>query len=179
MGRESASWATSISRREIWPAGSYFVLLTPAMQQLGVSAHGLGLPRHYRIGPGQSPVDAPSYAHAVHSFEGRGLRPYAPAHLQVKSVPGGRKVSFVRRTRIDGDRWNLTDVPLGETTEGYLIEVQAAGTVLRETIVIESNWVYTDVDWAADGAPNEFDIAVAQLSDRYGPGAFARRTINV
>ena len=170
---------TEAEMREIWPEGSLFVLLTPAMQQLAVNAHGLGLPQHYRIGPGQNPVDAPSYTHAVHSFQGRGLRPYAPVHLRVDPVAEGKQVSFVRRTRIDGDRWDLPEVPLGEAVEHYLVRVNAVGSLLRETSVTTSNWVYRDTDWSADGAPEEYEIAVAQLSDRYGPGAFARRTINV
>jgi hypothetical protein len=165
--------------RDVWPEGSLFVLLSPALQQLAVSAHGLGLPRHYRIGPGQSPVDAQSYTHAIHSFEGRGLRPYSPAHLRVEPVVGGQQVSFFRRTRIDGDRWDLTDVPLGESAESYLIRVSVAGSVLRETAVASREWIYTDADWTEDGSPSEYQIAVAQLSDRFGPGAFARRTINV
>ena len=104
--------------------------------------------------------------------------PYAPAHLRVGPVVGGQQVSFVRRTRIDGDRWDLAEVPLGESVESYLIRISAAGSVLRETNVTSRNWTYTDVDWSEDGAHTDYEIAVAQLSDRYGPGPFARRTIN-
>ena len=56
---------------------------------------------------------------------GIGLRPLAPVHLRSERDAGDIVFTWIRRTRIDGDGWELADVPLGEEREAYEIEVIA------------------------------------------------------
>ena len=78
-----------------------------------------GLDRHYRIGAAHLPFDDASYVHAVFAGQGVGLRPYAPVHLQAVA-DGDVAVSWVRRTRVEGDVWLSYEVPLGEDREAFL-----------------------------------------------------------
>jgi hypothetical protein len=87
---------------------------------------------------------------------------------------GGIDLSWIRRTRIDGDRWDGLDVPLGEATEQYLVRVIAGGSVRREEQTSVPFWTYSSVARAADGVTGAFDVEVAQISDRFGPGLKAR-----
>ena len=103
-----------------WPAGSILVRLDGVPQQIELAEAQRGQARHYRIGPGGRPVDDPAYRHAVIAFDGLGLRPYAPVHLRVAEAGGDLKVTWIRRTRIGGDRWDTPEVPLGEERESYL-----------------------------------------------------------
>ncbi len=108
----------------------------------------------------------------VEAFSGIGLRPYRPCHLQaVPDGQGGLTVSWIRRTRIDGDSWDSYEVPLGEDRQLFQLRVRTvAGTVLREAFVQAQTWSYGAAEQAADGAALPFAIEVAQVSDRYGPG---------
>ena len=72
-----------------WPAGTEFVLLDGALQQVDLPASARGLARHFRVGPATRTYDDPSYVHHVEAFEGVGLRPYRPVHLRV-ATPAGR-----------------------------------------------------------------------------------------
>ncbi|SMX36703.1 baseplate multidomain protein megatron [Maliponia aquimaris] len=157
----------------VWPAGSWVVLMNGAPAQIGLKAAQRGLERHYRIGPASQGYDHGSYTHRALTFEGNGLRPYRPAHLRT-TVEGGDLVArWIRRTRIDGDGWDLAEVPLGEASELYRVEVRQGGTVLREALVTSPEWTYGAAEQNADGVSGSYAIAVAQMSDRYGPGPFA------
>ncbi|MFY8145215.1 MAG: phage tail protein, partial [Rhodobacter sp.] len=108
----------------ILPAGSAFVLLDQAPVQIALSQAARGLDRHYRIGAAERGYDDASTVHRIIAFEGVGLRPYRPVHLRVAGDPGGeRSVTWIRRTRIDGDGWRVGEVPLGEDRETYLVQV--------------------------------------------------------
>ncbi len=159
---------------QVWPVGSHFVLLNNALAQVKMSSAQRRIARHYRIGPAQRGYDDPAYTHLVAAHDGNGLRPYAPCHLSLATGPGGDfELRWIRRTRIEGDSWDLADVPLGEDSEAYLVRVQQGTAVLRETTVTEPGWTYSAAMQAADDLTLPARIEVAQISARYGSGAFA------
>ena len=156
-----------------WPVGSQFVLLNGVPEQIDLAVSERGLSRHYRIGPAGRSYDDPSYVHIQAAFQGIGLRPYSPCHLTAQGAGGADiSVNWVRRTRIDGDSWESVEVPLGEAGENYIVRVMDGVTVLREVIVNSSSWDYTASAQGVDGAVAPFQISVAQVSDRFGPGVF-------
>lgn len=163
---------------DVWPAGSRFVALDGAPQQINLEPSARDLARHYRVGPSLRPYDDPSYTHTVAAFSGVGLRPYAPAHLRTREISGAREVSWVRRTRVDGDSWSSVEVPLGEDVEQYVVRVVRNGVVLREDQTSTPHWTYAQAQQAQDGALAPYEIEVAQVSLRFGPGPFARIEIN-
>lgn len=163
---------------ETWPQGSYLVRLNGVPQQIGLGEAQRGLARHYRIGPAGRPVDDPAFGHAVIAFDGLGLRPYAPVHLRMAEAPGGDlAVSWIRRTRIGGDRWDTPEVPLGEESERYLLRVMRGAVILREVILSSPAWTYAAAERLADGPEAGMRIEVAQISASFGPGGFARRDL--
>jgi hypothetical protein len=162
----------------VWPSGSLVVLVDSAPDQLDLPLSARGLARHYRIGSASRAYDDPSFVHRVEAFAGVGLRPYAPCHLRSAPLAGGTTVTWIRRSRIDGDSWMGMDVPLGETSEAYLVRVVQSGSVRRETISLGQSWQYTAAMRAADGLLGPYEIHVAQLSDAYGAGPFARILID-
>ena len=162
---------------DAWPEGSWLVLLDGAPEQIELASSQRGIARHYRIGPARRPVSDPSYTHIVAGFDGNGLRPYAPCHLQVSESGGDLEARWIRRTRIDGDGWDLAEVPLGEESEAYRVRVRQGGTVLREVTVTAPAWSYPAADQAADGVTAGAEIEVAQVSARYGPGLAARAVL--
>lgn len=162
-----------------WPAGSTVVLLNRALRQIGLNASERDLARHYRIGPATLPYDNPAFTHRIEAFAGIGLRPLSVCHLAGQTGPSGdATLTWIRRTRLDGDSWASYEVPLGEARELYLVRVSVGGAVFREVTVGQPAWTYTASQRAADGLlAQQVDIAVAQLSDAFGAGPFTRITI--
>jgi len=163
-----------------WPIGSRVVLLNGALEQVDLGASARGLSRYYRVGPAAFGYDHPSYSETQRAFRGIGLRPYAPTHLRARDAAGQDiKVSWIRRTRIDGDSWEGFEVPLGEAQELYRIRVIAGSTVVREDFVSNPSWTYTQADQTTDAISAPFDIDIAQISDSYGAGLSKRIRVDV
>ncbi|MFT4962431.1 MAG: hypothetical protein ACI92Z_003529, partial [Paracoccaceae bacterium] len=159
---------------QAWPTGSWIVVLDGTPGQIGLRSAQRRMARHYRIGPARRGYSDPSYVHLIEAFDGNGLRPYAPCHLRTDYTIGGDAVfDWVRRTRIDGDAWDLPEVPLGEETELYLVRVRLGATVIREANVSSPIWTYTAQQRTADGLTGMVTIEVAQISARFGPGLYA------
>ncbi len=162
---------------DTWPVNSIVVMLDGTPQQITLAAAQRRLARHFRIGPAQRPFDDETYEYRVEAFDGNGLRPYRPAHLRTVKTGGDHAVSWIRRTRLEGDAWDLYDVPLNEDREAYLVRVIENGAMLRETEVTQPVWSYSAAQRAADGVSGAFTIAVAQISARFGPGPFAEISV--
>jgi hypothetical protein len=161
-----------------WPAGSQIVRIDGAVRQIDLPLSLRTVARTYRIGPANRPADDGVYVSRTVTFRGVGLRPYAPVHLRPTGTPGGDiSVSWVRRSRIDGDDWDLFDVPLGEQAERYVVRVEIGGALRREVLVTMPGWIYTAAHRAADGADAGCTVRVAQISDRFGPGPFTSLTL--
>ena len=161
---------------DVWPVGSSFVLLDGAQPQIGLTSAQRRVARHYRIGPARRGYDDPSYVHLVEAFEGMGLRPYRPCHLEItRDDSGGYDATWIRRTRVvDGSDWALDEVPLGEERELYRLRVMQDGVVLREDLSTSASWSYGAAVQAADGLNLPAVLEVAQVSARYGAGPAAR-----
>jgi hypothetical protein len=158
----------------VWPTGSWIVLMNGAPQQIDLKSAQRRLSRHFRIGPASRSLDDASYSYLREAFDGNGLRPYAPCHLTLDWTPQqDLVVSWIRRTRIEGDSWDLSEVPLGEENEAYVMRVSDGNRLLRETIVSTPNWSYSRAEQIADLLPAHFTVQVAQMSSLYGTGSFA------
>ncbi|MFN4172359.1 MAG: glycoside hydrolase TIM-barrel-like domain-containing protein [Pseudorhodobacter sp.] len=161
-----------------WPEGSIVVLYNDALAQLDLSAAERGLARHYRIGVAARGVDDRNTVHRVEAFSGIGLRSYSPVHFRHLVAPDGSIVTtWLRRTRIEGDSWESLDVPLGEDREAYLLRVVVDDEIRREVVLTEPRWTYPLAARVADGAVAGFELRVAQVSDRFGPGVFGRYSV--
>lgn len=160
-------------------SGASVVVLDTALNPLGLEASEVGLPRFYRIGPVAEDVTA----HSVRSYTGNavGRRPYAPCHLRATQAGGDTSLTWIRRTRVDGEadwRDGVSDVPLGEASERYAVEVISGGTTRRTAEVTAPAFTYTAAQASADGVSAPFTLRVAQISDGYGPGAWASLEIS-
>ncbi len=162
---------------DAWAPGSRVVLLNAAVERIDLPASARGMARHYRIGNARREYSDPSYVHLVEAFDGIGLRPYAVSHLRDERAGGGdRRVTWIRRTRVDGDGWQGLEVPLGEAVEAYRVRVERDGTLLRDVSVSAPEWLYTAAMRSADGAGAV--VRVAQVSQAFGPGPYREITID-
>lgn len=163
-----------------WPVGSWFVLMNEATQQITLKPSQRRIARNYRIGPAERGYDDSSFTHVVEAFDGNGLRPYSPCHLSFEATDEmGISVHWVRRTRTDGDTWDNPEVPLGEEREAYSVRVKHAKTIVRETTVYETSWLYSASMQLQDGISECFQVEIAQISALYGVGVFSRLKVDL
>jgi hypothetical protein len=154
-------------------AGVRFVLLDRALTAVDMSLADVGLAFNWRFGPASRDIGHASYASATYSFTGAGLRPFSPVHVRgIRNGSGDLAITWVRRTRINGDAWTAGDVPLGEESESYAIDILDAGDVVRTLTSASPSIIYTAADQIADfGTPQSAcTVRVHQLAAGYGRG---------
>lgn len=162
----------------VWPEGSLVVLLDLALVQIDLPLASRGLARFYRIGASSRGYDDPNVTLRVEAFDGIGLRPYPVAHLRMQiDVSGNLDLRWKRRTRIDGDSWQAIEVPLGEDSESYVVRIMQGAEILAEYATDMPLFTYTASMQAADGVIGGYQVQVAQVSTRFGPGLF--RSIDI
>jgi hypothetical protein len=101
-----------------------------------------------------------------------GMRPLAPVHLRAMRGDDGVHITWIRRTRVNGDTWAAGDVPLGETSEAYAVDILSGATVLRTLTSTAPEVVYASANEVADfgGAQTSLSLNVAQVSAEVGRG---------
>ncbi|NJM30155.1 MAG: hypothetical protein HC855_08670 [Rhizobiales bacterium] len=58
--------------------------------------------------------------------------------------------AWTRRTRVDGDAWELVDVPLGEESEAYALDIFDGATLKRSISTPAPAYRYADAQIIAD-----------------------------
>ncbi|WP_373353206.1 glycoside hydrolase/phage tail family protein [Pseudoroseicyclus sp. CXY001] len=162
---------------EVWPEGSFFVLLDGRPEQLPMTLAERGLTRSYRWGPAAKPLDHASYRETDLSVSGLGLRPYAPCQLRARPGAGGAtEITWIRRARVGGDPWEAEEIPLGEAYERYRVRIRllTGGDPVRIAEVTTPAFTYGAAAQAADGAGAGYQVEVQQKSDLWGWGPAAK-----
>jgi hypothetical protein len=110
------------------------------------------------------------------------LRPLAPMAIAGTRSGGDLTGTFIRRTRIGGDnswRDGVTEVPLGEATEAYSIDILNGSTIVRTISVTSPSFFYSATDQTTDfGSPQSaISVTIYQLSSVVGRGFPASATV--
>src|SRR6185437_1288904 len=77
------------------------------------------------------------------------LRPLTPVHIKAVRGSSGVTFTWIRRTRIDGDSW-VGEVPLGEDSEQYAVDILSGDEVVRTLNVTVPMALYAAADELAD-----------------------------
>jgi hypothetical protein len=164
-------------------AGARVVLLDGAPLQLALTQGEAMLPFHYAWGPPDRPLSDASYQTAERRFAAIGLRPLAPVHLAARRSGGDILLAWIRRSRSGGDAWDPPDIPLGEESEAYDVDIlDAGGAVKRVLATAAPAATYTAAMIAADfpgGLPSPLVFRVAQRSAAFGRGIAATASIEL
>lgn len=149
-------------------AGARVVVLDSAVLPVAMSAADIDRAFYWRAVPtGKDVLDGNFTSHA---FTGAARRSYAPAHFRATLSGLSLSLTWIRRTRIEGDTWPDTgDVPLGEAFERYLVELGPEGSPLISQTVDDLQSATMDVT----GLSGTYEVRVSQVSETYGPGASA------
>jgi len=173
-GRRGTEWAMATH-----VTGERFVVLSETTTYLfDASSAEYDLARNYKgVSFGGYLDEAPTI---TFTHTAMALHPYAPVLLG-----GGRNtaldviLTWTRRTRTGGAWNNYSDVPIGETTEAYEVEIWNSGyTVLKRTItgITSATTTYSAAQQTTDfgSAQSTVYFKVYQISAVVGRGFEAR-----
>ena len=103
----------------------------------------------------------------------RAQTPLSPVHLRARRTGGGDvEFSWIRRSRLAADSWELAEVPLGEEIESYAVDILSGSATIRTLAAGASSALYpADQELADFGAPQSaLSVRIAQISAAVGRG---------
>lgn len=117
-------------------------------------------------------------------FAANALKPLSPVHAQARRLSNGDiEMVWTRRTRLSGGWLDHADVPLGEESEAYELDIlDTTGiTVLRTLTTQTPRAIYPLADQQSDfgTAPASLTMAIHQISSRVGRGYPWRGTLTL
>jgi hypothetical protein len=165
-------FGTESAMSEPLAAGAQFVVLDGAMTRIPLQGSELKLPFNWRYGPGNRDIGDASYVTAPFAYQGLGLRPLSPVHVKGVRASGDLSISWIRRTRSGGDNWELPEVPLGEDTESYEIDILDGTNVKRTIFASLPTALYSSADQIADFGSTQSSVSlkVYQTNTLFGRG---------
>jgi hypothetical protein len=162
-GKRGTEWATGTH-----VASERFVLLgTSGLRFIPQQTSDIGLLAYYKaINAGQtlSAVTAQSMTLAANV-----LKPLAPVNVRATPGAGGTLITWDRRTRLS-ESWMAGTLPLGETTESYVVRIYNGATLIRTITSTTASATYTKAMQATDTPPSTVTYTVAQVSSTVGAG---------
>lgn len=176
-GRRGTEWAMGLHA-----AGDTFVFAEPnAWRRPNPGTSDIGLSRLYK--PVTSRASVASVTARAFANSAAGLQPYP-----VVLIGGGRDaannltINWARRTRLDGEWRSNVEVPLGEASETYEVEIWNAGrtSLLRTFSGLSSPTLeYAAAQQTSDGLTlgDPVHVSIYQLSAVVGRGFEARGTV--
>jgi hypothetical protein len=153
------------------PAGSPFVLLDPHVLTIASGLDALERALQLRVvAANRDHGDASALALDV-TPHATALRPLSPVHLSARRGGSGVTFKWIRRARFDADSW-AGDIPLGEDTEQYVVDILSGTSVVRTLTAAAPSVLYLAADELADfgTAQSSLSVQVTQLSATVGRG---------
>ena len=154
------------------PAGAIVVLLDETITPIAVGNETLGRAFHYRLAPSDRDYSEVGAIRLDAMVPNLALLPLSPVSFRASRTTAGIRFDWIRRTRIGGDAWGDTDVPLSETSESYRLDVLSGSTVIRTVQTSAPSYLYANSDELGDfGSPQtSISACVFQISTEVGPG---------
>ncbi len=154
------------------PAGAKFVKLNGAVETIDLTLDEVRLPYTWRYGPASRDLSDQSYGQTEHAFQGIGLRPFAPVHVRGTRITDDVSLSWIRRSRVGGDSWDVSEIPLGEASELYEVDILDGSDVKRTLSATSPQVVYDAAQQISDfgSVQSSVSVAVYQISDVWGRG---------
>jgi hypothetical protein len=164
---------TEGAMRDPVAAGARFVILDASVRQVDMTAADIGLPFNWKYGPAPYDIGHPAFSTKLaFAFRGIGLRPLSPVQVRGQFSSGDLIITWMRRTRISGDSWEQTEVPVGEDSEAYEVDIMAGSSVVRTLTAASPSATYTAAQQTADfgSVQPSYTLRIYQLSPIYGRG---------
>ncbi|MFG1394573.1 baseplate multidomain protein megatron [Xanthobacter agilis] len=170
---------TEAAGADAWPEGTQVLRLDGTLAPVASGLSARGRTSIYRVGPASGDYGGDDVTEVTATVAGTALQPLSPVHLTAGRTAAGIVIGFIRRTRLDGDSWDVVEVPLNEASEAYRVEILSGSTVVRAFEVSSPQATYSAAAELADFgvAQASLTVRVRQLSATVGAGAPAQATL--
>lgn len=170
-GMFGTEWAASLHQ-----AGDAVVALRDVdVAWIGMSSATIGQPLGYRGITSGKAIDSDTTREIT--YTGVNLKPLSPVYLNGSRHPSTRDwtLTWTRRTRVSPEWRDNVDVPIGEETEAYEIDIYDGpgyATVVRTLTASTPTVAYTSAEQIADFGSNQsrLYVKVYQMSATVGRG---------
>ncbi len=162
---------TEYAVRAELPAGAPFVLLDDHVIAVAQGANDLERDVDLRIVAAGRAHDDVSAIQKTLTPKATAFMPLSPVHIKATRTSEGVELSWIRRTRRDGDAW-AGEVPLNEAGEQYEVDILSGDVVKRSLTSVEPRILYAAADELADfgAVQTDLSIDVYQTSQIAGRG---------
>lgn len=145
-------------------AGDRFVLLDSTARLRTMGAAEIGDTDWYAVSAtGAAPVEADAFALA---YTGASHKPLAPVHGSAELDGNDWLFGATRRTRIGGGSLDNQDVPLGQASESWSLDILDSGTPVRTITGTSLPLTYAEADQITDfGSPQSSVSALLHQVD--------------
>jgi hypothetical protein len=173
-GRRGSEWATGSHA-----VGEYFILLdTTNVAFEEVSIDEDGVVKWYRpqsFGMGWNTGTVQSF-----TFAANNMKPWSPERIAgSRDGSNNLTITWIRRTRMNGEWTDGGDVALGETTEAYEVDILDGSTVVRTIEVTSESAIYTAAQQVTDfgSTQSSLDVIIYQISSVVDRGFGTEATV--
>jgi hypothetical protein len=174
-GEVGSEWAMA----DPLPAGAPFVLLDEHVVPIASGLNDVGRAMQLRVVAAGRDHGDPAAVSLSLVPSALALKPLSPVHLRAERTVDGVVLSWVRRSRLDCESWDIEEIPLGEDSEAYELDVLSGASVVRTLPAFAPSVLYPAADEIADfgSAQSSLSIRVAQLSATVGRGIAAEAVL--
>lgn len=153
-------------------AGEEFVLIDNNLVKELEANSSIGISKLYKaVSVGKTLADS---AAESFTYTGNALKPFSPVHISgVRDGSNNLTISWIRRTRTDGQWRDNVDVPLSESSEQYEVDIMNGSNVVRTISGLTSvSASYSAAEQTTDFGSQQSSVSVRiyQLSEVVGRG---------
>lgn len=177
-----AQLGTEITMNSGSSIGSYAVLIDEQVDQIELNNLEKNIPLNWRTGPAQNDIASDSYREQPFVFTDKAARPFSPVHVSaIRHTNDDVSINWIRRSRVYGDDWEVSEIPLGENSEDYSLKIYDGEDVVREIVTSTSNTNYQLADQLSDFGtlPENLSVSVAQMDAFANPGSARWANLNL
>jgi hypothetical protein len=154
--------------------GTYenFVLLEASkMRRIAIDTPEVGIENHYKaVTFGQLVTNAATQAFTNTAAS---LKPYSPVNAHATGFGGDITITWTRRGRIYNDWHDGIELPLGEASESYSVDIYSGASIVRTLTSSTPTVTYTTAqqttDWGSP-QPASLSVRIYQISAIVGRG---------
>lgn len=158
--------------------GDRVVYMDSAVLKTGVPISSFGLLKFYKaVTVGETLANT---TEETFTYTGKKFRPYSPVNIAAtRDVSENLTLTWTRRTRIDGEWRDGVDVPIGEESEKYQVDILDGSTVVRTIEATSPTAAYTAAEQVTDFGSTQasIDVKVYQISAVFGRGVARESTV--
>ena len=162
-------------------AGAEGVLLNAALLPVPVSRNQVGTAFNWSVGAAGKIFSQSETVSGQTLCSAISLRPLSPCHLRMNNQENAHRFTWIRRSRMGGDNWDYTEIPLDFASEQYRIDVfDGANQLVRSDTVSSPQYSYSNADRSLDlGGPSAaYSFSVSQLGNTGNAGPSTGISVN-